>query len=189
VDTHDLEVVRNILGDLPMHHAFNPGATNMFAGIDEAAKMAAPWQPGSTTLVLVSDGDTVPATGIPKMPVSVRHILVVGVGDIQTGTYIDGHQSRQDASTLRQVAARLDGVYHDGNQKHIPTDVLRSVTFFRARSTLERLTLREYALITCGTGASILAFLPVALHLGGTRWRPGVRKMPPAMASGATNRV
>jgi Ca-activated chloride channel homolog len=146
----------------------------MFSGLEEAAKMAKPWQPGSTTLVLISDGDTVPSTGMPKMPASIKHILLVGVGDSQAGTYIDGHQSRQEAASLRQVAARLGGVYHDGNEKHIPTDMLRGVTFFSAKGTLERLTRREYALLSCGAGASILALLPVALHFLGTRWRPGV---------------
>jgi Ca-activated chloride channel homolog len=176
IETRDLEVVRNILGDLPMHHAFKAGPTDMFSGLEEAAKVAKPWQPGSTTLLLISDGDTVPATGMPKMPASIKHVLLVGVGDAQTGSYIDGHQSRQETSTLRQVATRLGGVYHDGNEKHIPTDVLRSVTFFNARTTLERLTAREYALMASGAGASILALLPLALHLLGTRWRPGVQK-------------
>jgi Ca-activated chloride channel homolog len=176
IETRDLEVVRNILGDLPMHHAFKAGPTDMFSGLQEAAKVAKPWQPGSTTLLLISDGDTVPATGMPKMPASIKHVLLVGVGDPQAGTYIDGHQSRQETSTLRQVAARLGGIYHDGNEKHIPTDVLRGVTFFSAKSTLEQLTAREYALMACGTGATILALLPLALHLLGTRWRPGVQK-------------
>ena len=46
LDTTDREVIRNILSDLPMRHAFKPGETNMFAGIEEAAKVAKPWAPG-----------------------------------------------------------------------------------------------------------------------------------------------
>ena len=45
-----------------------------------------------------------------RMPASVAGVLVVGVGDPQAGMFIDGHQSRQDVSTLRQIAARLRGV-------------------------------------------------------------------------------
>ena len=52
-------------------------------------------------------------------------IKVVGVGDTATGKFIDGHQSRQDMSTLRQVAVRLHGSYHNGNEKHLPTDLVR----------------------------------------------------------------
>ena len=39
---------------------------------------------------------------------------------------------------------------------------------------LEKLTRREYALIACGLGSTILALLPLLLHLAGTRWTPGV---------------
>ncbi len=175
VATKDMEVVHNILGDLPMHFAFTAGATNLFAGLDEAAKLAHPWRPGSTTLVIVSDGDTVPAVGMKKMPPSVAHVLVVGVGDAQTGRFIDGHQSRQDTTTLRQVALRLGGTYHNGNEKHLPSDVLRQITLFAGKSAFEKLTRREYALMICGVSSALLAFLPLALQTAGTRWRPGVR--------------
>jgi len=174
VDTTDLEVVRNILTDLPMNYAFEPGPTNIFAGLEEAARIAHPWQPASTTVILISDGDTVPATGMPKMPASVAHVLVVGVGDPQAGKFIEGHQSRQDVSTLRQVAVRLGGTYHNGNEKHLPTDLLRQISLVGRKSILERLTRREYALIACGAGSFILGMLPMALLLWGTRWRPGV---------------
>ena len=175
VKTKDMDVIQNILSDLPLHYAFPTGPTNLFAGLETAAKLAQPWRPGSTTVVLLSDGDTVPATGMPKMPPSVAHVLVVGIGDPRTGKFIDGHQSRQDTTTLRQVANRLGGAYHDGNEKHLPTDLLRQVTLFSERSAFERLTKREYALIACVVGASVLALLPLALQIAGTRWRPGVR--------------
>jgi Ca-activated chloride channel family protein len=176
IETRDMEVVRNILNDLPMHHAFTPGATDIFAGLHEAARIAKPWRPGSATLALVSDGDTVPAVGMPKLPASIRSVLIVGVGDPVTGRYIDGHQSRQDASTLRQVAVRLAGTYHNGNDKHLPTDLLRQISFAAGKSLVERLTRREYALLAAGVGAVVLALLPLLLHAAGTRWRPGVRE-------------
>jgi Ca-activated chloride channel family protein len=184
VDTKDLEVVRNILGDLPMHYAFPVGQTDIFAGLVEAARVAEPWRPRSTVVALVSDGDTVPATGMPRMPASVRKVLVVGVGDPITGSFIDGRQSRQDRSTLRQVATRLGGIYHDGNEHHLTTDTLQLLSSNPGESTFEKLTLREYALIATGLGALILALLPVLLHRFGTRWRPGVQ---PAAAAAAGN--
>jgi Ca-activated chloride channel family protein len=170
-----MEVVRNILLDLPMHFAFKAGPTDLFAGLEEAARIARPWRPKSTILVVLSDGDTVPATGMPKMPDSVSHVLTVGVGDPMAGKFIDGHQSRQDASTLRQVAVRLGGTYHNGNDKQLPTDLLNRITANPGQSVFDKLTRREYALIACTTGAGILAFLPLALQFGGTRWRPGAR--------------
>jgi Ca-activated chloride channel family protein len=175
VDTRDLEVVRNILDDLPMEFAFTAGKTDIFSGLEEAAKLAHGWQPRSTTIILLSDGDTVPATGMPKMPASVANVLIVGVGDPVTGKFINGKQSRQDTSALRQIAIRLGGVYHNGNEKHLSTAVIKQLTEAKGRSKLEQLTRREYALIACGLGGTGYALLPLLLHLAGTRWNPGVR--------------
>jgi Ca-activated chloride channel homolog len=177
VDTKDLEVVRNIFGDLPMHHAFPSGKTDLFSGLTEAARIAHPWQPKSTLVLMLSDGDTVPATGMPKMPVSVADVLIVGVGDPRQGSFIDGRMSRQDSGALRQIAARLSGVYHDGNQKHLSSALLEQLTVIPRKSTFDRLTKREYALLACGGGSAMLALLPVLLHQFGTRWRPGVRRV------------
>jgi Ca-activated chloride channel homolog len=165
-DTKDLEVVRNILGDLPMHYAFQPGKTQLFAGLEEAARLAQPWDPRSTVVLVVSDGDTVPASGMPTMPAAVRDVLVVGVGDPRVGKLIDGRQSRQDTTTLRQLAVRLGGVYHDGNTRHLSSETLSLITRTEGEETLARLTLREYALLAAALGALLLALLPLALQ----RW-------------------
>jgi Ca-activated chloride channel family protein len=173
IDTKDFEVVRNILGDLPLNFAFPAGKTKLFDGLEEAAKMAKPWNPRSTTVVVLTDGDTVPATGIPRMPDSVRSVLVVGVGDARTGKFIDGRQSRQDVPTLRQIAARLSGAYHDGNEKQLPSALVLDATGIEAEDVFEKLSRREYALIAAIAGAAILGALPMLLTAFGTRWRPG----------------
>ena len=175
IDTTDLEVVRNILGDLPMHFAFKAGKTKLFNGLEEAAKIAKPWAPDSTTLILVSDGDTVPAKGMPKMPASIRDVLVVGVGDPVKGRFIDGRQSRQDVSTLRQIAVRLGGSFHNGNDHQLSSSLIAELTETGEQSPLERLTIREYALLAVGAGAALMALIPILLRLVGTLWRPGVR--------------
>ncbi len=188
IGTQDSEVVRNILTDLPMHYAFRSGKTKLFAGLEEAASVAKAWRAKSTILIVISDGDTVPATGMPQMPPSVAEVLVIGVGDPMAGTFIDGRQSRQDTSTLRQIATRLDGVFHDGNAKHLPTDTIRQITDSGGKSMLERLTLREYALLAVLIGAALLAVLPLLLHFAGTLWRPGVPATGAAPAKTATAR-
>jgi Ca-activated chloride channel family protein len=185
IDTTDMEVVRNILTDLPLQYAFKKGPTDLFAGLAEAAKMARPWRPRSTTVLVISDGDTVPATGIPQMPDAVANVLVVGVGDPVTGKFIEGHQSRQDASTLRQVAIRLGGTYHNGNEKHLSSDLVARLSSVPGEGLLARLTAREYALIAVTAGSSVLALLPWALHWFGTHWRPGTRPRPAAASSEA----
>ncbi len=176
VDTKDAEVLRHILGELPMHWAFPTGKTKLFDGLEEAVKIAKPWNPGSTTVIVLSDGDTVPATGIPRMPASVRSVLVVGVGDSQVGKFIDGRQSRQDVPTLKQIAARLGGTYHDGNAFHIGTGMIASAMGREDEEVFEQLTRREYALIACAASAAILTLLPILLQAFGTRWRPGASK-------------
>ena len=175
VDTRDVEVVRNILNDLPMSQAFKPGKTQLFSGLEEAAKISKAWRKNSTTIVVLSDGDTVPSTGMPEMPPSVSDVLVVGVGDPRSGSFINGYQSKQEASTLRQLATRLRGVYHDGNTRHISSEVLERMTDATAADPFRQLTRREYALIASGTGSLTLAAIPLLLALTGTRWRSGVR--------------
>lgn len=171
-ETRDLEVVRNILDDLPMHHAFQRGQTKLAEGIQVASGMVRPWNPKSALVVVVSDGDSVPGD-LPRLPVAVSDTLVVGVGDTRAGKFIDGRHSRQDAANLRQVAARLGGTYHDANQKHIPSELVNLLAAGGHTAPLERLSKREYALIACGLSATVLALLPLALHLLGSAWRPG----------------
>jgi len=174
VDTRDLEVVRNVLSGLPMHYAFAPGKTKLFAGLEEAARIAHPWNPRSAVIVLLSDGDTVPSQGMPKLPASVRDLLVVGVGDPHQGSFVAGRMSRQDVPTLRQIAARLRGTYHDGNSRHVSSDTLGSLLPARTRSLWERLTRREYALLATLLGALLLALLPPALRRWGSAYGPAL---------------
>lgn len=176
VDTRDMGVIRNIMEDLPMHFAFKSGQTDLFSGLEEIVKIARPWNPRSTTVLIFTDGDTIPATGMPTMPASVQNVFVIGVGDTKSGTFIDGHQSRQDASTLRQLAVRLNGDYHDGNKKHIPTSLVQQIGGGQGQSDIEKLTRREYAILAAVLGGFTYAFLPLLLHWVGTTWRPGVRR-------------
>jgi Ca-activated chloride channel family protein len=163
-----------VLGSIDMRYAFKSGSTRLFDGIAEAARIAKTWRVRSSMLVIVSDGDTVPASGMPELPPSIGGTLVVGVGDHVSGKFIAGHQSRQDASTLRQVAIRLGGEFHNGNKRQVPSDVLAAASGDARKPLIERLTRREYALLAVVLGSALLALLPLLLHHLGTRWRPGV---------------
>jgi Ca-activated chloride channel family protein len=174
IDTKDREVIDNILADLPMHQAFTAGKTELFTGLEEVVNIVKDFPPRSTVLMLLTDGDTVPASGMPKMPSSVDDVLIIGVGDPVKGRFFNGRQSRQDASTLRQLAIRMGGTYHDGNTKHLSTTLIRSIAAAETKSVFARLGLREFALVACGVGATIYAFLPLLLHFFGTSWRVGV---------------
>jgi Ca-activated chloride channel family protein len=174
-DTRDINVVRNILTDLPMHYAFKSGDTELFKGISRAADVARGWRPNSTTVILVSDGDTVPSTGMPQMPSSVADVLVVGVGDPTQGSFINGRHSRQDVGTLRQIAARLRGFYHNGNDRHLPTELIKRLTTSAEGIARTEWTIKDWALVALLTGCSLLTMRPLLLHYFGTSWLPGVR--------------
>jgi len=175
-ETRDLEILHNLMDDLPMHQAFPSGKTKLLDGIAEAVKMAAKWPRGSATMVLISDGDSVPATGMPKLPPSIGGVLVAGVGDPVKGSFIDGHHSRQDGATLRQIATRLGGEYHDGNAKLVPTAMLQRLGTLAVDGTARLPGQRELAILLVTLGATLLAGLPLLLHFAGSRWNPGPRR-------------
>ena len=161
VGTKDMEVVRNIFDDLPMHYAFPAGKTDLFSGLAEAAKIAQPWRPKSTLLVMLTDGDTVPATGMPKMPASIADVLIVGVGDPRVG-----HVHRRPAVAPGRPHAPPD---RRPARRHLPRRQREAPAAptscaadrsSPARAAFERLTRREYALIACGLGSLVLAVLP-----------------------------
>ena len=173
VDTHDLNVVKNILDDLPLDMAFDPGKTSLLDGIEESVRLAKGWEPGSTTLLVVSDGDTVPDIGLPRLPPSINRVLVAGVGDPRRGVFIDGHMSRQNARVLRQLAKRLGGEYVDVNDVQISTTQLAELAGVRNLVDPGEKGRRELALGCVTTGAGLLALLPVALAFFGSPWQSG----------------
>jgi Ca-activated chloride channel family protein len=172
-DTKDIEVVRHMMSEVDLQWAFKVGKTKLFDGIQVAANLGKTWRVDSALLVIVTDGDTVPASGMPELPPSYGGTLVVGVGDHLSGSFIAGQQSRQDESTLRQLAIRLGGEFHNGNRRQVPSDMLSAAAADSRKPLLERFTLREYALFAILLSAALLGAIPMLLHYLGTAWRPG----------------
>ena len=175
IDTKDPAVVKNIVDDLPLDYAFDPGQTAVLDGIEKAFEIAKPWREKSTTLLLVSDGDTVPYTGMPPIPPAIARTIVIGVGDSKTGKFIDGHTSRQAATQLRQLATRLGGTYYDANDRNVPTQLITDLTGLLPVKEETTAGLREAAIAATGAGGAVTAGVPVVLALFGTSWRPGKR--------------
>lgn len=166
VETPDKEVVRNALDGLQMYPAFEPGPTKLQEGVMGALEVAKAWMPGSATLVVLSDGDALPVSPPRRLPPSIADTIVIGVGDPYRGSVVAGHTSRQDAPSLKQLAARLGGTYHDGNRRHLPSELVAGLTMMQPRLS-EDLGRRELALIALGGGAAVLGLLPPALALLG----------------------
>ena len=165
-ETFDKEVVSNALDGLPMYAAFEPGRTKMIEGVNAALDMAKPWMPGSATLLVVSDGDILSAANPMRKPAAIADTIVLGVGDPHRTMEVGGHASRQDTTALKTLAARLGGRYHQGNEKHIPSDMLAELTMIEPRLGDER-GLRELALILGTIGTITLALAGPALSLAG----------------------
>ena len=51
VDTVDLNVVSNIIDDLPLEYAFTPGKTNLYKTVEAAAEVGKRWPKNSASLV------------------------------------------------------------------------------------------------------------------------------------------
>ncbi len=157
--TTDKNVIANMLDGLPMHVGFDPGPTDMAAGLRECVRLAKPWDRKTATLVVIGDGDVesgAASLGSLSLPASIADTIVIGVGDPARASLVSGHSSRQDAWTLKQVAAKFGGIYHDGNRMHLPSSVLDALTMLSPRDGMD-LGLREVALIATALGATLVA--------------------------------
>ncbi len=169
-DTFDRNVVRNVLDGLPLYAAFEAGPTRLSSGVNDALGYARKWKANSATLLVISDGDSEEQVNVRSIPPSIADTIVVGVGDPVRPTMIAGHRSVQDTSSLKALANKLKGVYHQGNNKHLPSRILDKLTMIRPRIG-EGLGLRELALLCSGLGGAGLCLIGPALHLFGRNHR------------------
>jgi Ca-activated chloride channel family protein len=132
------------------------------------------WQRKSATLLILSDGDSLPPSGLDRMPSSVAEVIVAGVGDPGRGTFIDGHMSRQDTANLSQLARRLGGRYFDTNVRHLPSEVLRKLNSEDPGAAKWQADRRVMALIVLAISSCILCLLPLLLEWLGSGWRPRI---------------
>ena len=183
--TFDLNIVRNLLDGLPLYAAFEPGPTKLTDGVGDALEYARRWEASSATLVVLSDGDSEDTRPIRFVPSSIADAIVIGVGNPNRPTMVAGHQSKQGVASLRSLASKLGGVYHQGNEKHLPSAVLSSLTMIKPRIS-DAVGLREVALTAVGVGAALSALLWPALWLFGRRaaHRRTVRAPQRALAGG-----
>jgi len=168
----DREVIWNFADNLPLHIAYRPGKTSLLKSLNSAAGYAKDLPRKSVTLLVLTDGDAVPDTGLQPMPSAVSDVLFVGVGNVARGTFLDGHLSRQDSASLSQVARRLGGHYHDGNLKNVPGELLRHLTASDQRTDHFQVSLRTAAILTLALCAGLICLLPVLLESFGSAWRP-----------------
>jgi Ca-activated chloride channel family protein len=170
MEARDPELVRNVFNGLPLTYAMPVGQTDLGTAINRTLEIVEDFPKNSTRMIILTDGDSVPLAPINPRPASVREVLVLGVGNPKKGSFIDGHQSRQEVDTLQRIATSLLGVYHDVNDKHLTTEALGDLVVPLALPH-QGLTLAQWAVLAMVLSAFIYAFIPVALEFFGSDWK------------------
>ena len=167
VDAEDAELVRNVFDGLPIWYVMKAGKTDLGTGVRGRSNIWA----------------TIPTAARPCSSDRRRHDrlgrdsqapglgarrYVLGVGDPQQGTFIDGHMSRQDASLLGTLAGRWAGKYLDVNEKHVPTLTLGSG---RAVGAPRHRTAWWIWRFSCWPRRPSSALIPVLLEYLGSDWK------------------
>lgn len=155
IDTYDKDVIYNLLDGMRLDSLFRRGSTDLQAGVNAALETARRWARDSATLVIVSDGDS--DTGLPSLlpkPPSIAQTIVVGVGDTQSTSEINGVMTRQDAGSLRLLSSRLGGRYYDCNRQLVPPLATERLISIKPRSAAS-IGERAVGLASVGAGALI----------------------------------
>jgi Ca-activated chloride channel family protein len=174
-ECRDRELIWNFADNLPLHIAFRPGKTSLLKSLNTAQGYVKEFPRKSVTFLVLTDGDTVPGTGLNPMPSAVADTLIVGIGSATRGTFLDGHLTRQDNAQLSQLARRLAGHYHDGNLKQVPNALLGHLIASDERQDKFQVSLRTLAIIMLATGIAMICLLPLLQEYLGSGW-----KSPPA---------
>jgi Ca-activated chloride channel family protein len=177
-ECQDRELILHLAGGTPFHITYKPGKTDLLSSINQAGEIMKDWQRKSTTLLVISDGDSVPPSGLKPMPSSVAEVIFAGVGDPGRGTFIDGHLSRQDTANLSQLSRRLGGRFFDCNVRHLPSDALRKLNTEDPGAAKWRTDRRMAALVVLGASSALLCLIPLLLEFLGSAWRPRVPASP-----------
>ena len=169
----DRDIVRNVLNDLPIEYALEPGKTDLGKAVNAALDLIQDYPRKSVTLMICTDGDTEAINDIRPLPASVRKAFVLGVGNIQQGSLMDDHLSRQDPLVLGALASHLNGTYLDVNDRHLASTELGSLCRAGDASTARAAGRDDVALVVLATFSCLYAvLLPLALEFGGSDWRP-----------------
>jgi hypothetical protein len=175
IDTDDIGVVYDILDGLPLGQAFERGYTDLYGGLRESLAFCHRWDPGSTTMVIVTDGDTGDAIPLQR-PAALERLLFLGAGS-GDGRDIGNYRSRQKSAVLSSIAEQLDDrlscSYINCSSSEVPAAAFRHLSA-AAELPTERGGSAAPALTALGAGL-LLSVLPLALLVWGSSWCAGVR--------------
>ncbi len=167
-DSTDKNIIANMFDGLQLHVAFEGGSTDLASGVNASLEIAKPWARRSTTLVVISDGDARATLGAVNLPPAIADTIVIGVGDPFKATLVSGHSSKQETWSLKQLAARLNGTYHEGNRLQLPSEVLKKLSMISPNAG-EAMGSRDAGLLAVGIGGAMTAGIGPLLMLAGLR--------------------
>jgi hypothetical protein len=179
VEARDRNIVRNVLGGLPLHLAFEGGYTELYSGLSQALQLVRQrdWLPRSATLVLISDGDTGESTAL-DVPEAIEKSWVLGVGpEGSPSAGSDGaYRSCQVAPCLKSIARQLGGTYIDYNRTDLPWTSLAHLV--GKGQPAGPATSPLFTALAAVAGSMVLATAPLALWAWGSSWRAGASVRP-----------
>ena len=168
----DRNLILYMAKDLPLHIAFKAGKTNLLEALNKTAAQCSKLKRGSTTLLVISDGDTVSDTGLEALPPSIDRVLIAGIGDTAKGQFIDSHLSRQDTASLAQLARRLRGQFHDANTRHIASESLTSLLSPASSKGIVTMDAKTTSIAVIALAAALQALIPFLLQHAGAPTHP-----------------
>lgn len=166
-DSVDRNLILYMARDLPLHIAFKAGKTNLLEALNKTAAQCTQLKRRSTTLLVLSDGDTVSDTGLEALPPAIDRVIIAGIGDTAKGQFIDSHLSRQDTASLAQIARRLRGQFFDANTRHIPSESLTSLLSPASTKGFSGMDAKTAAITVLALSAVLQSIIPILLHYAG----------------------
>ncbi len=165
-DAKRWDVIQSVIRKASYSDAFDKENTSVESAIQTAFFCTRDWIEGSTTVLLITDGDSPVYSQDYEIPTSVRNFLVLGVGSVDgraAGRQLS-QQSRQEKEKLASLAAIADGEYFDANEQEI--ELADKYRFFPAPpEAIPSQTEVSSSLAMFGVGCVILVALPLLLRL------------------------
>lgn len=184
---YDKAVIRNMFNDLPVEKAMNStGPTDLGHVInqtlnmldsdlasDTGSKNRFEYADDSTTLILISDGDSLEIEAIRELPGSVKRALVLGVGNPDKGLIVgsEEHYSKQDPVALTAIARSLDGEYIDVNKRHLASSSMNSLRGISKSDGGKGISHTELARVVFIVTAMLYGSLAILQEFFGSDWR------------------
>lgn len=171
LDTFDLAILDNAFGDLPLPYAMKSGGkTELTEVLKKVSDISRDWPENTATLVVISDGDVLPESGLPKLPAAFANVLVFGVGDPSRGVYVNDHLSRQSKAGLNDLANRYSGLYFNANENYPGTEFFNNIRAVEGVKSSDAWNWRALAKYMMLLGALLYAIPTLLLSFAATHW-------------------